>query len=61
MSEALAPLQRDVFEETWNTDISAIDEEVEQLRDDQSCDTVDLPFKPETPGNALKPTEYKAP
>ncbi len=36
-SKALAPLQHDVFEETWNTDISAIDEEVEQLRDDQPC------------------------
>lgn len=33
-SEALAPLQRDVFEETWNTDISAIEAEVEQLQDE---------------------------
>jgi len=32
-NESLAPLQRDVFEETWNTDISAIEAEVEQLRD----------------------------
>jgi transposase len=39
-SEALAPLQREVFEETWNTDISAIEAEVEQLRDDQPCDTI---------------------
>jgi transposase len=39
-SEALAPLQRDVFEETWNTDIAAIDAEVEQLRDNQAGDTV---------------------
>jgi transposase len=45
-SEALAPLQRDVFEETWNTDISAIDEEVEQLQDDQPCDTVSRPKRP---------------
>jgi len=45
-SEALAPLQRDVFEETWNTDISAMDEEVEQLRDDQPCDTVARPKRP---------------
>lgn len=42
-SEALAPLQRDVFEETWNTDISAIDAEVEQLQDEQPCDTVARP------------------
>lgn len=39
-SEALAPLQRDVFEETWNTDISAIEAEVEQLQDDQTGKTV---------------------
>jgi transposase len=42
-SEALAPLQRDVFEETWNTDMSAIEAEVEQLQDDQPCDTVVRP------------------
>ena len=45
-SESLAPLQRDVFEETWNTDLSAIDEEVEQLRDDKPCDTVARPKRP---------------
>ncbi len=42
-SEALAPLQRDVFEETWNTDISAIDAEVEQLQDASPCTTVVRP------------------
>ncbi|WP_020563553.1 IS66 family transposase [Methylosarcina fibrata] len=42
-SEALAPLQRDVFEETWNTDISAIEAEVEQLQEVQSCATVARP------------------
>jgi transposase len=42
-SEALASLQRDVFEETWNTDISAIDEEIEQLQDNPPCDTVVRP------------------
>ena len=45
-SEALAPLQRDVFEETWNTDMSAIEAEVEQLQDDQPCDTVARPKRP---------------
>jgi len=45
-SEALGPLQRDVFEETWNTDMSAIEAEVEQLRDDQPCDTVARPKRP---------------
>ena len=45
-SESLAPLQRDVFEETWNTDLSAIDAEVAQLRDDQPCDTVARPKRP---------------
>jgi len=42
-SEALAPLQRDVFEETWNTGISAIDAEVEQLQDASPCTTVARP------------------
>src|SRR5690606_31409603 len=45
-SEALAPLQRDVFEETWNTDISAIEAEVEQLQDDSPCETVIRPKRP---------------
>ena len=38
-SEALAPLQRDVFEEAFDTDIAAIEAEVEQLQDDPACDT----------------------
>ena len=42
-SEPLAPLQRDVFEETWNTDMSAIEAEAEQLRDNSSCATVARP------------------
>jgi transposase len=45
-SEALAPLQRDVFEEAWNTDISAIDAEVEQLQDASPCLTVARPKRP---------------
>ena len=45
-SEAWAPLQRDVFEETWNTDISAIEAEVEQLQDDSTCETVARPKRP---------------
>jgi transposase len=36
-------LQRDVFEETWNTDISAIEAEVEQLADTEPCATVAKP------------------
>jgi len=44
-SEALAPLQRDVFEETWNTDTSAIEAEVEQLQGDQTGETVTQPSK----------------
>jgi hypothetical protein len=39
-NEALAPWQRDVFEETWDTDICAIEAEVEQLADDRPCETV---------------------
>lgn len=45
-SEALAPLQRDVFEETWNTDRSAIEAEVEQLQDDRPGETVVRPKRP---------------
>jgi len=45
-SEALAPLQRDVFEETWNTDISAIEAEVEQLQDHSPGETVARPKRP---------------
>ena len=45
-SEVWAPLQRDVFEETWNTDISAIEAEVEQLQDDSTCETVARPKRP---------------
>lgn len=35
-SEALSPLQRDVFEETVNTDLAAIEAEIEQLADAQA-------------------------
>lgn len=45
-SETLSPLQRDVFEETWNTDLAAIEAEVEQLQDNQSGDTVAKPKRP---------------
>jgi len=45
-SETLSPLQRDVFEETLDTDLSAIAAEVEQLQDDQSSDTVVKPKRP---------------
>jgi hypothetical protein len=45
-NESLAPLQRDVFEETWNTDMSAIEAEVEQLQNDGSCETVTKPKRP---------------
>nr|WP_027159175.1 IS66 family transposase [Methylobacter luteus] len=45
-SEALAPLQRDVFEETWNTDLSALEAEIEQLADNQPCTTVVKPQRP---------------
>ena len=50
-SEALAPLQRDVFEETWNTDLSALEAEIEQLADDQPCVTVVKPKRPACQGN----------
>lgn len=45
-SERWAPLQRDVFEETWTTDLSAIEAEVEQLQDDPPGETVAKPKRP---------------
>lgn len=45
-NESLAPLQRDVFEETWKADLSAIEAEVEQLKDGPPCDTVAKPKRP---------------
>lgn len=54
-SEALAPLQRDVFEETWNTDISAIEAEVEQLQDTNPGETVTRPKRPRAGRQSLPP------
>lgn len=45
-SEALTALQRDVFEETWNTDLSAIEAEIEALSDPQPSATVAKPKRP---------------
>jgi transposase len=45
-SEALTTLQRDVFEETWNTDLSAIEAEIEELSDPQPSTTVAKPKRP---------------
>ena len=54
-SEALAPLQRDVFEETWNTDMSAIEAEVEQLQDTSPSETVTRPKRPRAGRQPLPP------
>jgi len=54
-SEALAPLQRDVFEETWNTDLSAIEAEIEQLQDTNPCETVTRPKRPRAGRQPLPP------
>ena len=54
-SEALAPLQRDVFEETWNTDMSTIEAEIEQLQDDQPGDTVARPKRSRAGRQPLPP------
>ena len=45
-SESFSPLQRDVFEETWNTDISAIEAELELLQDTAPCATTTKPKRP---------------
>ena len=45
-NESLAPLQRDVFEESWSTDLAAIEAEIEQLADDQVQRTTGKPKRP---------------
>ena len=45
-SETLTVVQRDVFEDTWNTDISAIEAELELLKDDTPCATITKPKRP---------------
>ena len=45
-SETLSAMQRDVFEETWNTDMSAIDEELELLKETASCATTTQAKRP---------------
>ena len=45
-SETLSAVQRDVFEETWNTDMSAIDEELELLKETASCATTTQAKRP---------------
>jgi transposase len=52
-SESLSALQRDLFQETWNTDMSAIEAELEQLKDDQPCETVARPKRPRAGRQAL--------
>lgn len=52
-NENLASLQRDVFEETWKTDIAAIEAEVEQLQDESPCQTVVRPKRPRAGRQAL--------
>nr|WP_251827784.1 IS66 family transposase zinc-finger binding domain-containing protein [Methylovulum psychrotolerans] len=45
-SETLPPLQRDVFGETLDTDLAAIEAEAEQLQDGRPCGTVAKPKRP---------------
>ena len=45
-SETLSPLQRDVFEETLATDLSALEAEVEQLQDDRAAHPEVKPKRP---------------
>ena len=52
-SEKLSPLQLDVFSETLDIDLSAIEAEVKQLQDAQPCDTVVKPKRPRAGRQAL--------
>jgi transposase len=45
-SESLPPAQRDLFEDTRNEDLSAVEAEIEQVVDEQPCTTVTKPKRP---------------
>ena len=45
-SESLGVLQRDLFEETLNTDLAAIETELEQLTNNQTNETANKPKRP---------------
>lgn len=45
-SEALAPLQRQLFEDGWNEDLAAVEAEVEQAAEEQPSPTVAKPKRP---------------
>jgi len=45
-SEALPPLQQQLFEDTWNEDLAAVEAEVEQVADAQPSPTVAQPKRP---------------
>jgi len=45
-SEALAPRQRQLFEDTWNEDLAAVVAEVEQAAEEQASPTVAKPQRP---------------
>ena len=45
-SEALSPLQRDVFEEDFNTDLAAIEAAIEQFQGEETGGTTAKPKRP---------------
>lgn len=45
-NEALNQVQRDLFEETWNTDLAAVEAELEQLQTSEPPLTVTKPRRP---------------
>jgi transposase len=54
-SEAFSPQQRELFEDSWNEDVSAVDAEFEQVVDDQPCTTVAKPKRPRAGRQPLPP------
>ena len=56
-SEALAPEQRDVFEETWTADLAAIEAEIEHLNDADPGASVTKPKRPRA-GRQPLPAHY---
>lgn len=45
-SESLTPAQRELFEDTWNEDLAAVEAEVAQVADEQPSPTVARPKRP---------------
>jgi len=48
-SETFSQLQADLFADTWNEDVAAVEAELEQLAEQQPVVTIDKPKRPRRP------------